>query len=256
MFSLLQKDFYLFLRSLNTLWEQKKLSIPAKELRRKGITRLEGFVDPLTCEELQQSLDELGETYFSEQAGGKIPDINQILPHIKAIPDEGLKALIQLAAGDRVERFQNCARFRASGGKQTPYRMGRLTPIVFTAYLLIRDMEQKEAPLSLIPGSHRFSLRPYLAYIKHLFSSTKASLIEQPSPKHTKEVSGKRGDLIIINQNTFHSPLPNSTEGTLCHLEFEYMVISRLSYLHQAARESLSRLSDNPYAPQAELQTN
>ena len=259
LFSLIRKDCYLFWRSLRSWRNRPSLSIEAKQLRKEGITRLPAFIDSDTSEELTHSLYDLTNSYPYSQNQGleKVPDINQVLPRIKSIPEEGLKTLLQQAAGERVERFQNCARFREPGGNSSPFCRGRLAPVVFTAYLLVEDIEEDQAPVALIPGTHRFSIRLYLRLLKAMiFSKESSSVWEERSPSQTVQVSGKKGDLIIINQNTCHASLPHGETHKVCHLEFEYMVISRLKYLHQAAKESRVRISESSFARQPELQTS
>ena len=259
LYALIRKDCYLLWRSLRSWGSRPSLSLQAKQLRKKGITRLPAFIDSATSEELTHSLLDLTNSYpYSQnQDLEKIPDINQILPRIKAIREEGLKSLLQQAAGERVERFQNCARFREPGGSTSPFRRGRLAPVVFTAYLLVEDIEADQAPIALIPGSHRFSIRLYLRLLTAMILSKGSNTAwEEHAPAQTVRVSGKKGDLIIVNQNTCHTSLPHTEEHKICHLEFEYMVISRLKYLHQAAKESRIRIPENSFTRQPELQTS
>ena len=245
---LLRKDSHRIWQSFKSLFHgfgQDKL---AKTLFQTGIVRIPNFIESETSDELNHSLNELIEKY-TENKGNmpcRISGINQLIPLIREIPDDSIQSLLFSVTGKRIERFQNCARLRNDKLREVPFRTGRLSPIVFTAYLLVKDMDESEAPVALIPGSHSFSLRPYFQWLKNTLRNNSKAPLEVVAPSKVQKMSGNKGDLIILNQNTYHRKLAPSNSSTIYHLEFEYMVITRLSDLHQAARENWAQITEKP----------
>ncbi|MEM6629021.1 MAG: hypothetical protein AAF694_05090 [Bacteroidota bacterium] len=246
---LLRKDSHGIWQSVKSLFHGFGSNEAAKTLFGSGMVTLPGFINEDTCKALNEQLNEI-KTQYTDPDGNvvhKIPSISQLIPLIKEIPDHAIQDLLHTVSGKRIERFQNRACFRNADDIQTPYRTGRLSPMVFTAYLLVRDMNEEEAPIALIPKSHRFSFRPYLRWIIHTLRGTHKAALEVIDPSKTLKLTGKKGDLILLNQNTYHTQLTPPTTESLCHLEFEYMVITRLSDLHQAARENWAQITENPF---------
>lgn len=115
-------------------------------------------------------------------------------------------------------------------------------PVVFKAFIYLVDVPTKDyGPYSFVDGTHRFSIQVYWNLVRNLFIKKYRST-DAPVFKKNKEIFalGKKGTLIISNQNGIHRGNPQTPDKERVALVLTYMVISKLNYLHATAKQTLA----------------
>ncbi len=262
--SILAQDFINFIHLFDGYGSNDKVNAYAKTLRKESIITIPNFMTEAECEAIKKKVEALikpydktttlpsgtvvrirGENKEGASDGGMLDVfyLDKTLPEVANIDDSMLQEIVETTTKQKVVHYRRNAYINKEILNTRGYHIDNTQPIIFKAFIYLTDVTDTSfGPYSLIKGSHRFSPYIYLNFVRNLFSkrvSTDMPLNNQSKAYHA---IGKKGTLILSNQNAIHRGLPQAPGKTRMALVFNYMVISKLSYLHQAAKDDLKQL--------------
>ncbi len=123
------------------------------------------------------------------------------------------------------------------------YHVDNCQPVIYKAFIYLTHVSDKSfGPYSFIKNSDRFSPKVYYNLIKNLFVKKNRST-DMPSYNKEKEIigTGHKGSLIISNQNGIHRGYPQAKGKERVAIVLNYMVISKLNYIHKTAGASIKK---------------
>ena len=239
----------------------------AKELKKEGIIKIPNFLTSDLCDELRNEIENFSAQYptsielengtklnYRGQHSDKASDsgmldiffIEKSIPRIATINQEKLIQILTATTGQQIIPLRANA-YLNNGIKNTRgYHIDNTQPVIYKAFVyLVNVPDLSYGPYSFVKRSHQFSLYSYLSLIKNLFSTrfsyTDMSLYNKERVQHC---IGNKGDLILSSQNGIHRGLPQEDGKKRVALILSFMVKSKLSYIHQSAKENISQKND------------
>ncbi|HWY38833.1 MAG TPA: hypothetical protein VNY73_09760, partial [Bacteroidia bacterium] len=240
--------------------DQKTSSPASKELIETGYVSFADFLTRKECEDLYDQI-----IAFSQKYKETTTLDNGTLIHFRgnkseADPDKGM---IDIYNVDRVvglnldyEKIEKiikptttCDLYTTSvhayinrGVEGTRvFHVDNFQPVVYKAFIYLTDVDDTSyGPYAFINKTHRFSLQVYYNLFRNLFLKKYRSP-DMPIYKKNREIigTGKKGTIIISNQNGIHRGYPQEKGKERVALVVTYMVISKLNYLHNTAKQTL-----------------
>lgn len=263
--SMLAQDFINFIHLFDGYSDDPKINQYAKTLRSESIVTMENFISPEQADELRKKVETVigshsktttlpsgtvirfrGQDKEGASDGGMI-DVFYLDKELKEVADidmSFIQKIVETTTKQRVEHFRRNAYVNKEILNTRGYHIDSTQPIVFKAFIYLTDVTDTSfGPYSLIKGSHRFSPYVYINFLRNLFIK-KNNSTDMPlhNSKKAYHAVGKKGTLILSNQNAIHRGLPQHPGKTRMALVFNFMVISKLSYLHQSAKDDLKQL--------------
>jgi hypothetical protein len=123
------------------------------------------------------------------------------------------------------------------------FHVDNCQPVVYKAFIYLTDVPSiKYGPYAFINKSHRFSLSVYFNLFRNLFlKKYRSTDMPACSKKHEILATGDKGTLILSNQNGLHRGYPQEKGKERVALVLNYMVISKLNYIHGVAKQALKQ---------------
>ncbi|MEM1319496.1 MAG: hypothetical protein AAGG75_04525 [Bacteroidota bacterium] len=260
--SLLGQDFINLLHLFDGYGKDDQVNTYAKELRETGIIRIDNFLPRELCDQIAQQIETItsqhnGSTELSSGAylnfrnenksGGSDKGMVDIFNIDYAIDDIGdidfslVEDILEVTTKQKIVHYRKNAYVNRGVKGTRGYHVDNVQPVLFKAFVYLTDVpDLSYGPYSFVKRSHRFSRSVYYNIFRNLFVSS-ANNTDMPVYDENQVYSaiGKKGSLIISNQNAIHRGMPQEEGKTRIVLILNYMVLSKLSYLHKSAKENL-----------------
>lgn len=239
-----------------------------KELRQTGILKKENYISAELCEQIEKELLTLAQKHsesvtlangtsflYRNSNDPSAPDhgmldisfIDHSIQEIRSINLDELKCLLEQATGQKVFHTGTHAYINKGIKGTRGYHIDNIQPVTYKAFLYLTDVnELSYGPYAYIKKSHRFCWHIYANLIRNLllpgYSLTDMKLYNKSNVEHC---TASKGTLILSSQTGIHRGLPQETGKTRIALIFNYTILSKLSYIHKAARKDLEYAEAN-----------
>jgi len=234
----------------------------SKELRKAGIIKISDFLVPDFSDNLRNEIELLANTYKDSielENGTKLNyrnqnnadgsdhgmlDISHVQNSITSISQIDQKYLIQIiksTSGQEVIPLRANAYLNIGVKNTRGYHLDNVQPVIYKAFIYLSDVPDiTYGPYSFIRNSHRFCLYSYFNIIRNLFiQGNKSTDMPWFSRKNVEHCTGKKGDLILSNQNAIHRGLAQEVGKKRVAIILSFMVKSKLSYMHNSAKDNI-----------------
>ena len=260
--SLIGQDFINFLHLFDGYSGNKEVDDYAKDLRKNGIIKIENFISPDICDQMARKIEAITTQHQSStelengaylnfrnenKEGGSdrgmvdIFNIDYALDEVGQIDFSIVEDILNVTTKQKIVHYRKNAYVNRGVKGTRGFHVDNVQPVLFKAFVYLTDVpDTSYGPYSFVKKSHRFSTSVYYNIIRNLFTS---SVNSTDMPVYNKQevvnAIGKKGTLILSNQNAIHRGLPQEEGKTRIVLILNYMVLSKLSYLHKSAKENL-----------------
>lgn len=234
----------------------------SKELQKEGIIKINQYISPVFADELREEIEDLAhKTLFplnwrtgpnfnyrnQEKTDG--PDsgmldiffIKNTIQKISNINQEKIIEILRNATGQEIIPFRANAYLNKGVKNTRGYHIDNCQPVIYKAFIYLSEVPNVSyGPYSFVRRTHRFSFYTYMNLFKNIFSKKYHSsdmTIYQKS--RILNAIGKKGDLILSSQNGIHRGLPQQDGKKRVALILNFMIKSRLSYMHTTAKENI-----------------
>ena len=167
--------------------------------------------------------------------------IERSIKSIESIDQKNLIRILKSACQQEIVPLRTNAYLNDGVQNTRGYHIDNTQPIIYKALIYLTNVPDKSyGPYSCVKRSHRFSFYVYLNIIRNLFIKKNGST---DTPLHNKKLIihclGKKGTLILSNQNAIHRGLPQEIGKKRIALILNFLVYSKLSYIHKSAKKDL-----------------
>src|ERR1700756_1878046 len=224
-----------------------------KELVETGYTKIDNFLAEEECTKLYKQLIDLSNKYPQTTKLDNGTFISYRSDNTANGPDKGMIDMYDVdrtidikldykKIEDIVRGTYSCDIFFTSihayvnrGVEGTRmFHVDNCQPVIYKAFIYLTDVTNIEyGPYAFIKGTQRFSPQVYFNLVRNLFLKKYRSF---DMPKYNKRneiiALGKKGSLIISNQNGIHRGYPQQKGKERVALVLNYMVVSKLNYQH------------------------
>ncbi len=237
----------------------------SKKLQKDGIIKIESFIAPLLADELREEIEALSVKHprsvelkngtkfnYRNQDNPDAADagmldifyIENVVPKVAEIDQGRLIQTIQNVTGQEVIPLRTNAYLNHGIKNTRGYHIDNAQPVIYKAFLYLTDVSDTSfGPYSFVKKTHRFSKHTYVSLVQNLFSGKKGNTDMGSYPQQNViHGIGAKGDLILSSQNGIHRGLPQAEGKKRVVLIFNYMVKSKLSYIHRSARENIAKI--------------
>ncbi len=236
----------------------------SKELQKEGLMRIPDFIPTSFADQLRDKVEALSvqnprtielengaKFNYRSQDNPDGPDagmldisyVEKLIPEISEIDQNKLVEIVQNVTGQEIIPLRANAYLNNSIKNTRIYHIDNAQPVIYKAFIYLSDVpDTSYGPYSFVKGSQRFSFHTYWNLFLNMFSSDRPST-DMPIYNTSKIVHaiGKKGDLFMSNQNGIHRGLPQKEGRKRIVLVFSFMVRSKLSYIHGAAKENIEK---------------
>jgi hypothetical protein len=260
---LIWQDFINVLHIFDGHSKDESINKHSRDIKKDGITTIENFLDESICDELRKEIEEFVATHPAtvvKENGTKVTyrnsdnsdasdhgmvDISYVERCIKSIDSIDQSKLIKIlesASNQEVITVRTNAYVNVGVGNTRGYHIDDTQPHMYKAFVYLADVPDiTYGPYSFIKKSHHFSIHSYANVIINLFIKGNRST---DSPWYNRDLAqhctGKKGTLIMSNQNAIHRGLPQEKGKKRVAIVFSYMVKSKLTYMHKSAKRNLA----------------
>ncbi|HXD94739.1 MAG TPA: hypothetical protein VNX01_16145, partial [Bacteroidia bacterium] len=226
-----------------------------------GFTKIDHFLPENECAKLYSEIISLSETYKESTKLDNGTFISYRSDNLKDGPDKGMidiydidktvKINVDYKKIEEIIRgtyscdvyFTSMHAYVNRGVEGTRvFHVDNCQPVVYKAFIYLTDVTDIEyGPYSFVKGTQRLSLQVYYNLVRNLFFKKYRSS-DMPKYRKSKEIIGlgKKGSLIISNQNGIHRGYPQKKGKERVALILNYMVISKLNYMHDTAKQTIN----------------
>lgn len=248
--------------NLRHCWDYKaNKNQKTKELAKDGYTKIDNFLAESECTKLYNQIISLSNTYKESTQLDNGTYVGYRSDTVENGPDKGMidifyidksmeinvdyKMIEEIIRGTyscdiyftTIHAYVN----RGVEGTRVAH-VDNCQPVVFKAFIYLTDVPDTDyGPYSFIRGTQRFSLQVYNNLIQNLFKKKYRSS-DMPLFNKNEEIIGlgKKGTLIISNQNGIHRGYPQKKGKERVALVLTYMIISKLNYMHETAKQTIT----------------
>lgn len=239
----------------------------SKQLSKDGIIKIPNFIDTDLADSIREQIETLAEqnprstqlpngTNFNyrnqdnpEKSDHGMLDIAYVqnsIPDIAQIDQSDLIQVLKNISGQEIIPLKVNAYLNRGIKNTRMYHVDNTQPVIYKAFIYLSDVPNTDfGPYSFVKKSHRFSFLIYLNLLLNMFSS---KLNSTDMPRYNKgqvmHAIGKKGDLIMSNQNGIHRGIPQKEGNKRVVLVLSFMVKSKLSYIHKAAKVNIAKSKD------------
>ncbi len=262
--SLLWQDFINLLHISPRKSGSDEILSLSKQLNQDGILRIPEFIDDTLADHIRSEVEALADKHprstalengttlnyrnqdNPDRSDAGMLDIGYIehsIPEISQIDQSDLIQILQNITGQEIIPIKVNAYLNRGIKNTRMYHVDNTQPVIYKAFIYLTDVPNTDyGPYSFVKRSHRFSGAIYWNLFMNMF---RPSLNSTDMPVYNKRqvmhAIGKKGDLIISNQNGIHRGLPQKDGKKRVVLILSFMVKSKLSYLHKAAKENIAK---------------
>jgi hypothetical protein len=235
----------------------------SKEIRENGIISIGNYLDESFCDQLRNEIEGFAADYpesvvlengteithrNSKDATGAdhgMIDIKYTERSIKSVSSVDQTPLIKIlesASNQEVIAVRVNAYVNVGVENTRGYHIDDAQPHMYKAFVYLTDATDLSCgPYSFVKKSHRFSLHSYVNIIKNLFIKNNRST-DSPWYDHNlvQHCTGKKGTMVMSNQNAIHRGMPQDKGKKRVAIIFSFMIKSKLSYMHKAAKKNLA----------------
>jgi len=262
--SLMWQDMINLKHLLDGYGKDREVAVHARQLRKKGITVIENFIDKNSIGMIKRRLEDLikdvsaplrmdngtyihirGHSSETNADHGMIDvfNVDNSIHEVNAIDTSLLTDIIKKASGQKVKPIRKNAYINRNIKQTRIYHVDNVQPVIYKGFLYLTDVTADEyGPYSLVTGSHRFSPYVYWNLFRNLFLKDYRST-DMPHYRTKKVIAayGDAGALVLSNQNAIHRGLPQGEGKERIALIFNFLVISRASYFSKSFKNHLRR---------------
>lgn len=266
--SLLWQDFINFIHLFPKNSGEEDVVAYTKTLKRDGIIKIKNYIPASFADSLRKQLKQLAEKHpksvrldngvkfnYRNQdnpngADAGMLDIyfaERLIPEISNIKQDKIIKILKNTTGQKVIPLRSNAYINRGVKNTRVFHIDNAQPVIYKAFIYLTDVSDTSfGPYSFVKASHRLSLYPYINLFRNLFRnlfSKRRRSTDMPFYKKRNAIPaiGKKGDLILSNQNGIHRGLPQEEGKERVALILSFMIKSRLSYIHGSARQSIAK---------------
>jgi ectoine hydroxylase-related dioxygenase (phytanoyl-CoA dioxygenase family) len=262
--SLLWQDFINFTHLFDTHSKDPAIRMHSMRLRKDGILVIENYLDAATCDALRMDIEQLGAAHPKTETlenGTRFNHRNQedesaadhgmldifyienTLAEVAAIDQQPLVKILESACRQEVVRLRSNAYVNKGVKNTRAFHIDNTQPVIYKAFIYLTDVpDAAHGAYAFVKKSHRFSPYIYWNIFRNLFvKSNQSTDIPIYHKRNVVVCTGKRGTLILSNQNAIHRGMAQEAGKKRVALVFNFMIRSRMSYLHASARANLSK---------------
>lgn len=244
----------------------------SKELQKNGIIKIPNFLSEKLCNEIKQQIESLANEHSTSidlENGTRvnyrsqgIPDgpdagmldiiyVENAIPEVSKIDQKSILQMVENVTGQEVFPLRAHAYYNVGVKNTRSFHIDNTQPVIYKAFIYLSDVSDLSyGPYAFVKGTHRLSIYPYINLIKNLFSS---KYLQTDMPYHNSSnvinATGSKGDLILSNQNGIHRGQPQMDGKKRVALVLSFMVKSKLSFLHQSAKDNIARSKNRMAEP-------
>lgn len=243
-----------------------------RQLRKTGLITIENFITPEECDAIRAAILGLAEKHpHSEklESGAymnyrdeknttgadhgmlDIFNIDRAVPGVKRIDVRLLQQIVESTVGSQQVQMTRVNAYVNRGVTGTRgYHVDNTQPVIYKAFIYLTDVpDDSYGPYAIVKRSQRFSPYVYWNLFRNIFVR-RYEITDMPVHSQSKatHVTAKKGTMILSNQNAIHRGLPQAPGRERIALIYNFLVISKLNYIHDSAKQSLEGKAAQPAA--------
>ena len=232
--------FFFLIRDIKKFLKTFTTDLGSKSLLQNGYLIVENYLDEDLCNEYTNHI----KTFISSNMGNKdfgdgclvqyrtgldegmiditnphkqIPLFNDLLKNAKMID-----SVVNNASLENVRLRRSIIYINKNITRTRSYHIDSAHISQYKAFLYLEDVSEKDGPFSIIKKSNRFNRFKYYNMVSNFFK--RRLLNDMPYYDKIKRIDiiGKRGTLIISDQNAFHRGIPQKKGGERSVFVYNY----------------------------------